>query len=203
MLYNQRSMKKTTRTFFCFMLFLPFLMVSPLAYSQSGSALQGLGASPEEDGDLLPTPENVALESSRQMFTETEVQLLQELDVRRIELDRREQALRVRERLVGLAEQEVETRLDKMVNLQEELNALMESLSQKEEGELMQLAKIYEEMRAGNAAVVLDKIDDKIVFDLFKRMDRKSTAKIMGSMSPAKARRVSQMLAEKADLPEF
>lgn len=167
------------------------------------AVLQGLGQPPQEDGDLLPTPENVALQSSRQMFNETEVELLQELDVRRIELDRREQALRVRERLVGLAEDEVEKRLDKMVELQNALNNLMESLSQKEEGELMQLAKIYEEMRAGNAAVVLNKIDDKIVFDLFKRMDRKSTAKIMGSMNPAKARRVSQMLAEKAELPEF
>ena len=167
------------------------------------NALRGLGQMPTENGDLLPTPENVALESSRQMFTETEVKLLQELDVRRVELERREQAIRVRERLVSLAEQEVEDRLDKMVALQADLNKLMESLSQKEEGELMQLAKIYEEMRAGNAAVVLNKLDDKIVFDLFKRMNRKETAKIMESMNPPKARRVSQMLAEKSALPEF
>ena len=180
-----------------------FLWSTPITASAQDGALQGLGQMPEEDGDLLPTPENVALQSSREMFNETEVELLQELDVRRIELDRREQALRVRERLVGLAEEETEARLEKMVALQQELKNLMESLSQKEEGELRQLAKIYEEMRAGNAAVVLNKLDDKIVFDLFKRMDRKSTAKIMGSMQPAKARRVSQMLAEKSDLPEF
>ena len=177
-------------------------LLPSMAFGQD-SALQGLGQTPAENGELLPTPENVALESSRQMFTETEVKLLQELDVRRIELERREQAIRVRERLVGLAEQEVEQRLEKMVALQAELNKLMESMSQKEEGELMQLAKIYEEMRAANAAVVLNKLDDKIVFDLFKRMKRKETAKIMESMEPRKARRVSQMLAEKSELPEF
>lgn len=174
-----------------------------MAYGQNRAPLQGLGQAPASEGALLPTPENVALESTRQLFTETEVKLLQELDVRRIELERREQALRVRERLVDLAETEVADRIQEMTALQGALKELMDSLSQKEEGELLQLAKIYEEMRSANAAVVLNKLDDTIVFDLFKRMNRKNTAKIMESMEPAKARRVSQMLAEKSELPDF
>ena len=189
----------------CIFFLLLVFLTHQNVYSQQGDkdVLQGLGEVPSQEGDTLPTPDNISLDSSKQEFSETEVNLLQELDVRRIKLNRREQALRVRERLVTLAEQEIEPRIERLVDLQNALNSLMETLSQKEEGELMQLAKIYEEMRAGNAAVVLNKIDDKIVFDLFKRMGRKETAKIMGSMEPVKARRVSQMLAEKSDLPEF
>ena len=158
---------------------------------------------PEARGDLLPTPENVSLESSRRLFSEMEIKLLQELDIRRIELERREQALRVREKLADLAEVELKDRIEKMNELQGQLTVLLKNLSNKEEGELMQLAKIYEEMRPQNAAIVLNKLDDNIVFDLFKRMNKKDTAKIMEKMEPIKARRISKMLAEKSDLPQF
>ena len=87
--------------------------------------------------------------------------------------------------------------------LQKQLTVLLKNLSNKEEAELVQLAKIYEEMRPNNAAIVLNKLDDNIVFDLFKRMNRKDTAKIMEKMDPIKARRISKMLAEKSDLPQF
>lgn len=167
------------------------------------NVLRGLGQGPEETGELLPTPENIELESNRRLFTDTEVKLLQKLDVRRLELERREQALRVREKLVDLAEKEISGRVEEMQALQKELTILMGNLSDKEEEELVQLAKIYEEMRASNAAVVLNKLDDTIVFDLFKRMKRKSTAKVMEVMDPVKARKISQMLAEKAQLPNF
>ena len=172
-------------------------------YAAEDRGISQLDAAPQARGDLLPTPENVSLESSRRLFSEMEIKLLQELDVRRIELERREQALRVREKLADLAEVELKDRVEKMNELQTQLTNLLKNLSNKEEGELLQLAKIYEEMRPNNAAIVLNKLDDNIVFDLFKRMNRKDTAKIMEKMDPIKARRISKMLAEKSDLPQF
>lgn len=174
----------------------------PLAYAQE-KGISRLDQAPEARGELLPTPENVSLESSRRLFSEMEIKLLQELDVRRIELERREQALRVREKLADLAEVELKDRVEKMNELQTQLTNLLKNLSNKEETELLQLAKIYEEMKPQSAAIVLNKLDDNIVFDLFKRMNRKDTAKIMEKMDPTKARRISKMLAEKSDLPEF
>ena len=173
------------------------------AYAAEDRGISQLDAAPQARGDLLPTPENVSLESSRRLFSEAEIKLLQELDIRRIELERREQALRVREKLADLAEAELKDRVEKMNELQKQLTVLLKNLSNKEEAELVQLAKIYEEMRPNNAAIVLNKLDDNIVFDLFKRMNRKDTAKIMEKMDPEKARRISKMLAEKSDLPQF
>jgi len=167
------------------------------------SGISRLDQAPQARGELLPTPENVSLESSRRLFSEMEIKLLQELDVRRIELERREQALRVREKLADLAEAELKDRVEKMGELQTQLTNLLKNLSNKEEAELVQLAKIYEEMKPQSAAIVLNKLDDNIVFDLFKRMNRKDTAQIMEKMDPTKARRISKMLAEKSNLPEF
>jgi len=175
----------------------------PQAYAADDSPMQVLELAPSEKGDLLPTPENIQLETSRRLFTDQEIKLLQELDAHRIELDRREQALRVREKLVDMAEADLDTRIKKLEDLQGNVEKLLRNLSNKEDDELLQLAKIYEEMKPAGAATVLDKMDDNIVFDLFKRMKRKSTAKVMEKMDPAKARRISQMLAEKSDLPQF
>ena len=175
----------------------------PRAYAADDSPMQVLELAPSEKGDLLPTPENIQLETSRRLFSDQEIKLLQELDAHRIELDRREQALRVREKLVDMAEADLDTRIKKLEDLQGNVEKLLRNLSNKEDDELLQLAKIYEEMKPAGAATVLDKMDNNTVFDLFKRMKRKSTAKVMEKMDPAKARRISQMLAEKSDLPQF
>lgn len=153
--------------------------------------------------DPQPTPDTVELEIERKDYSEAEIQLLQELEQRKIELDRQGQALELRERLIDLAEQRLDDKVGAMEKLQSELSLLLKNLSDEEEGELMQLAKIYEAMKPQAAATVLDRLDNAIVFDLFKRMKQKSTAKIMEKMQPAKARVISEMLAEKRDLPEF
>ncbi len=149
------------------------------------------------------TPNDVKIERKKRDFSNVEVLLLQELEERRVELDRREKAIELRERLVDLAEKRLSERSDKMKILKTEIGNLLSNLSDKEEEELLSLAKIYESMKPAAAANVMNRMDNKIVFDVFKRMKKKSTAKIMEKMSTVKARIVSEMLAEKSDLPVF
>jgi flagellar motility protein MotE (MotC chaperone) len=151
----------------------------------------------------VPTPDEVSIERKKRDFTNIEIELLQDLEQRRVELDRREKAIELRERLVDLAEQRLSSRAKKMEDLKMDLATLLSNLSEKEEAELQALAKIYESMKPASAANVMDRMDNKIVFDVFKRMKNKSTAKIMEKMSTVKARIVSEMLAEKSDLPVF
>jgi flagellar motility protein MotE (MotC chaperone) len=87
--------------------------------------------------------------------------------------------------------------------LESQIGALLKNLSEKEEAELLSLAKIYEQMKPDAAASVMERMDNRIVFDVFKRMNRKSVAKIMEKISSAKGRIISEMLAEKSDLPSF
>jgi flagellar motility protein MotE (MotC chaperone) len=153
--------------------------------------------------EVLPTPQNVQIEPQRRQFSDIEVKLLQELELRRVELERREQALNIRERLVDLAESRLTNRVNRMEALQTGLEKLLSNLSDKEEQELEQLAKIYEAMKPAAAATVMDRLDDRIVFDVFKRMKNKNTAKVMEKMSPVKAKAISELLAEKSELPRF
>lgn len=157
----------------------------------------------QEDVDIQETPEEVQLTFEHRQFTSTEIKILQELEKRRVVLDRREKALELRERLVDLAEKRLGQKTGSMEILKTQLEQLLRNLSDKEEDELKELAKIYEEMKAESAAEVMNRMDNKIVFDVFKRMSRKNTAKIMEKMDTGKARLISEMLAEKSDLPIF
>ena len=162
---------------------------------------------PSADGanvDTLESPtENVEQPVDTTTFTPSEIQLLQDLKKRNVMLDRREKALELRERLVDLAEKRLSEKTKLMEILKGQLEKLLGNSSDKEEQELKDLAAIYEVMKPKAAAGVLDRMDNHIVFDIFKRMNRKSTAKIMENMDTGKARLISEMLAEKSLLPSF
>lgn len=129
--------------------------------------------------------------------------LLQELDKKRISLEREQQALAVREKLVDISEKRLQNKIDHLEKVQSNIKQLLENLSDKEESELKALTEIYEKMKPAAAAVVINQMDNRIVFDLFKRMKKNNTAKIMEKMNPKKARIISEMLAEKSQLPAF
>lgn len=180
------------KVFVSFWLFTAVLFASASAFAQSGGNV-----------DMRETPSDIQLTFEPRQFTVSEIRILQELEGRSVVLDRREKALELRERLVDLAEKRLMEKTDSMVVLKSQLEQLLKNLSDKEENELIELAKIYEEMKPENAASVINRMDNKIVFDIFKRMSRKNTAKIMERMDTGKARLISEMLAERSDLPPF
>ncbi len=140
---------------------------------------------------------------TRVNFTPSEIRLLQDLSSIKLELDREEEALALREKLVDLAESRLDVKIKRLEDLETQIGSLLKNLSEKEEAELVSLAKIYEQMKPDAAASVMERMDNRIVFDVFKRMNRKSVAKIMEKLSSAKGRIISEMLAEKSDLPSF
>jgi flagellar motility protein MotE (MotC chaperone) len=140
---------------------------------------------------------------TRVNFTPSEIRLLQDLSSIKLELDREQEALALREKLVDLAESRLDVKITRLEDLESQIGALLKNLSEKEEAELLSLAKIYEQMKPDAAASVMERMDNRIVFDVFKRMNRKSVAKIMEKISSAKGRIISEMLAEKSDLPSF
>jgi flagellar motility protein MotE (MotC chaperone) len=135
------------------------------------------------------------------VFTDTEVQLLLELDQQRIELQRRAEALELREKLVDLMEQRLNGRVVELQQLKVDLEKLLVSVSGKDSKELDQLAAIYSAMKPSAAAVVLNRLDNPIVLDIFTRMAPKKSGKLMEAIDPAKARYISQMMAARTPPP--
>lgn len=159
----------------------------------------GEGGAAGDASSTLPT-EAPQLKQGR-VFSDTEVQMLLDLDQQRIEMERRAQALELREKLVDLMEQRLNARVGELQQLKAELEKMMTSVSGKDDKELTQLASIYGAMKPAAAAVVLNKLDNAIVMDVLSRMPAKKSGKLMEAIDPAKARFLSEMMAARTPPP--
>ncbi|NBX86866.1 MAG: hypothetical protein EBQ80_06535, partial [Proteobacteria bacterium] len=149
-----------------------------------------------------PPKEPAAVTQKQRIFSETETQLLLDLDKQRIELERRTQAVELREKLVDLMEQRLNARVAELEKLKGDLQGLLTSLSGKDDKELQQLSAMYGAMKPTTAASVLNRLDNAIVLDVLVRMPVKKSGKIMESIDPAKARVLSAMMAARTPLPQ-
>jgi len=68
-------------------------------------------------------------------------------------------------------------------------------VSARDEAELAQLAKVYETMKAKQAAAVFDGLEREILLALARRMRDTKLAAILALMEPARARQVTMALA--------
>jgi flagellar motility protein MotE (MotC chaperone) len=143
----------------------------------------------------VPTTPTVLLPNNERVFSPAEVSVLTDLDTKRIELERRAQALELREKLADLMERRLAEKTKDLQTLKAQIEQLMTGLSGKGDKDLTQLAQMYAAMKPSAAAPVLNKLDNRIVHDVLMRMPVKKSGKIMEAIDPVKARIVSEMMA--------
>ncbi len=134
------------------------------------------------------------------MFSQSEIEILQNLASRRKEIDLREEAVLKREVLFQAAEKRLEEKIGELGKIKGEIEALIKKYNEQEETELRSLVKIYETMKPKDAARIFDELELKVLLQVFQRMKEVKTAPILASMSPARAKEVTTQLAERKDL---
>ncbi len=131
----------------------------------------------------------------------SEVQVLQALSARRAALDARGEAYETQDELMLAAEQRLNERLAELRTLETHVNDLLGQLDEAQETRLASLVDVYQRMRARDAAAVFDGLDDGVLVQVASRMRQANLAEVMGRMDPARARVLTQMLAERARPP--
>lgn len=134
-------------------------------------------------------------------LSQSEVQVLQALSTRRAELEARGEALETQDGLMLAAEQRLSERVAELRALETHVNELLGQLDQVQEQRLRGLVDVYERMRAKDAAAVFDGLDDDVLVQVASRMRQANLAEVMGRMDPARARALTQMLADRARPP--
>jgi len=140
----------------------------------------------EEEDDLLA-----------EEFTFEEVQVLQDLVDRRDALEARERELNLRESLLNVAEQRIETKITNMEDLRTEIQGLLRQYDEQEEAELKSLVKIYETMKAKDAARILQELEPRILLSIMALMKERSSASVLAAMDAPTARIVTTQLARR------
>jgi len=135
------------------------------------------------------------------IFSQSEIEILQNLSARRKEIDQREESVVAREVLLQAAEKRLEEKIGELKNIRGEIEGLIRKYNEQEETEMKSLVRIYEAMKPKDAARIFDELDLKILIQVFQRMKEAKTAPILASMNSARAKEVTTQLAERRDVP--
>ncbi len=134
-------------------------------------------------------------------LSQSEVQVLQALTARREALDQRAAQFEGQDELLAAAEQRLDQRLAELHQLESTVNELLGHLDEAQEQRIAGLVDVYQRMRAKDAATVFDGLGDEVLVQVAGRMRQTNLAEVMGRMDPGRARRLTEMLADRARPP--
>ncbi|MBX2831429.1 MAG: hypothetical protein KTR23_09660 [Rhodospirillales bacterium] len=160
----------------------------PAGLTMEGDPLNG-------DSDIAPT-----LGGDPTLFTQEEIDLLQNLSVRRGELDRKEQRLDERESLIAAAEARIDAKIEEMKSLKTAIEGLVETKEAQEDDRIKKLISVYEKMKPKDAARIWNDLDMDILLQVALGMREANTAAVLSQMTPDRARALTTELAYKQDI---
>lgn len=134
-------------------------------------------------------------------FSEKQEALYKDLSKRREELDKREKDLATREALLEAGKKELDQKLQEMTVVRNQIEGLLQDQSEQEKARVQSLVKIYETMKAKEAAAVFNTLDMDILIRILQNMSERKTAPILAQMDPERVQQVTTLLAQKSQIP--
>ena len=135
------------------------------------------------------------------MFTQSEIDLLQELSDRREQLEKLFKQINLREGLLKAAEKRISKRVSELKQLQKTINDLIKTHDDQQETKMASLVKIYEAMKPKDAARIFEQLDLNTLLIVAERMKERKLAPVMAQMNPEKAKDVTVELSKLRELP--
>lgn len=128
--------------------------------------------------------------------------ILERLVDRRGELENRSGELDTRDALLRAAEKKLDQRVGELKQVEDRLQAQMDSREQSAAQVLKNLVVMYESMKPKDAAKVFDRLDHKVLIPVVTRMKPTKMAEVLAAMSPEAAERLTVALATRGETGE-
>lgn len=158
-------------------------------------------AGPATNGQANEAPAVMKIDDPT-LLTQSEIDLLQQLAVRREAIETREREIAMREGLLKAAESRIDKKVQEMKLLQTTVAKLIETYSEQQAAKMASLVKIYENMKPKDAARIFEELDMDTLLLVAERMKERSLAPIMANMDPGKARDITVDLSRRRQLPQ-
>ena len=126
-----------------------------------------------------------------------EIEILQKLGERRKQLEERERQLQMREDLLQASESRIAKRVDELKSIDDQIGAAAKAKEDRKVQELADLVKMYEAMKAKDAARVFDKLEINLLGDIARQMNPKKLADVVAKMSAEQAEKLTVELANR------
>lgn len=185
---------------------------------QSADALFGastaIGAEhvspPVDDAEDMAEEEDAGMELIERFVTPnvidvspTEIHMLENLLERRVELEKRESNVDMREKLLSATELRIDEKITELKAINANIASLIKQFDVREDKKITSLVKIYETMKAKDAARIFDQLELDILLLVLSRMREAKAAAVIAKMNANKARIVTTELAVRNSLPEI
>ena len=133
-------------------------------------------------------------------FSPDEIAILQDLASRRQVLVQRELDLTLREGLLEAAENRIDAKIGELETLRAGIEKLVRQYDEQENAGVQSLVKIYETMKAKDAARILGQIDMDVLLLIMERMKERSSAPVLVEMDAERARQITLELAQRREI---
>ncbi|MFL5295713.1 MAG: MotE family protein [Phenylobacterium sp.] len=141
-----------------------------------------------------PTAAELAKEAG---LSPAELQVLQNLGARRGELDQRANDLDTQMALLAAAEAKLDAKARALTGLKADVQNLLTQADGREASEVDRLVKVFEAMKAKDAAPRLTLLDDSVRLPIAAKMKPRVLSAIIAQMSPGEAKRLTESLAKR------
>ncbi len=138
-------------------------------------------------------------------FTYSGVQegLYRDLTKRREDIEKREKALTTREALLQAAEREMDQKVRELTALRTQIESLMVKQTEEEKARAQSLVKIYEGMKAKDAARIFNTLDTDVLLQVLMAMSERKSSPILAEMDPERARTITVLMSQQQALPQL
>lgn len=173
-------------------------------YQQSGTSIKISApvahAADKDDTDaqelheVLDNQEDAGTSTTAPTFSDSEIQILQELAERREALDIRAQEIDKRATQLKVAEDEIDKKLRQLKEYEQRLNKLISQYSEQEKENVVSLVKLYSSMKPKDAARIFNTMNLDISVAILKGMKPSSSSAILSQMDSEKAQAITAVL---------
>ena len=136
------------------------------------------------------------------LLTPAEIEILQQLAVRRDNLDAREREFGAREGLLKAAEERIEKKIAELQNLRFTIDSLIKKFDAQQDAKVKSLVKIYENMKPKSAARIFEQLEMDTLLEVAERMKERKLAAIMAQLGEERAREVTVELRRLREMPK-
>lgn len=136
-------------------------------------------------------------------YADVKMEMFSDLSKRRKDLEGKERELVMREALLKAAQAELAQKTDELLNIKKDIESLLAQQTEQENERIASLVKIYEGMKAKDAAKIFNSLDMDVLMQVMTKMSERKSAPILAAMDEDKARSVTILLAEQNKLPSI
>jgi flagellar motility protein MotE (MotC chaperone) len=177
-------------------------LIAPPSYARPAFA-QGQPQTQQQSGPApeASAPQNAPAAGSGSaddpmLMSQSEIDILQKLAQRRVELESWGSDLAMREQLLKAAELRIEAKLAELKGIQDSIKSSLRQHDDEQEAKLKSLVKIYETMKPKEASRIFEQLEMPILLDVIERMKEAKAAPVIASMDPEKAKKLTSELAK-------